>query len=395
MKRNGFWRRPTSALPGSVKPVESKTGATNLVIGAQYSYNDMLSNVNSEGLSNNSNNKVGDLSNQENSQEPSKSDFFEFLTETNDDWNDKSDEEDLSTERNLKNKEVSSLSSLNNNNTDNDKEKSNDSSDSIAERLTLNDNQTSNVKNEIAEIGYLPCNTDRRVTTLARKRKEYIDSVSQAYARGIEGLDHIIWHQIHIDVPRTNPGIPLYQYETTQQCLERILYVWAIRHPASGYVQDDDNPENYDPGNLPKEVLNVIEADSFWCLSKLLDGIQDNYTFAQPPLAAHLQDEGVEFIQLAFRWMNCLLMREMSLRNTIRMWDTYLAEGPDGFSEFHLYVCAAFLVKWSEKLRRKSSTKKEIRLAKQNSTISRECRPDKCFWYRKEEINDQALAMQI
>lgn len=26
----------------------------------------------------------------------------------------------------------------------------------------------------------------------------------------------------------------------------------------------------------------MIEADSYWCMSKLLDGIQDNYTFAQP-----------------------------------------------------------------------------------------------------------------
>ncbi|RHZ90098.1 hypothetical protein Glove_8g36 [Diversispora epigaea] len=108
----------------------------------------------------------------------------------------------------------------------------------------------------------------------------------------------------------------------------------------SAYI--DENPEIYDSSNLPKEVLNVIEADSFWCLSKLLDGIQDNYTFAQPgiqrqinklkdlinridePLATHLQEEGLEFIQFAFRWMNCLLMREMSLKNTIRMWDTYL-----------------------------------------------------------------------
>jgi hypothetical protein len=74
-------------------------------------------------------------------------------------------------------------------------------------------------------------------------------------------------------------------------------------------------------------------------------------------------------MQFAFRWMNCLLMREISVRNTIRMWDTYLvslhftfpvyfpvlseaqAEGPDAFSQFHLYVCSAFLVKWSEKLR--------------------------------------------
>ncbi|EYB28872.1 hypothetical protein FG05_30253 [Fusarium graminearum] len=42
-------------------------------------------------------------------------------------------------------------------------------------------------------------------------------------------------------------------------------------------------------------------------------------------------------------------MREFSVKNTIRMWDTYLAE-EQGFSEFHLYVCAAFLVKWSDKL---------------------------------------------
>jgi TBC1 domain family member 2 len=25
-----------------------------------------------------------------------------------------------------------------------------------------------------------------------------------------------------------------------------------------------------------------VEADSYWCLCKLLDGIQDHYTYAQP-----------------------------------------------------------------------------------------------------------------
>lgn len=29
-------------------------------------------------------------------------------------------------------------------------------------------------------------------------------------------------------------------------------------------------------------------------------------------------------MQFAFRWMNCLLMREISVENTVRMWDTYL-----------------------------------------------------------------------
>lgn len=104
----------------------------------------------------------------------------------------------------------------------------------------------------------------------------------------------------------------------------------------------DGDPEDYDVAALPASVLEALEADCFWCLSKLLDGIQDNYIFAQPgiqrqvkrmkslcsrvdaPLAAHLEEQGVEFIQFAFRWMNCLLMRELSVKNIVRMWDTYL-----------------------------------------------------------------------
>lgn len=33
--------------------------------------------------------------------------------------------------------------------------------------------------------------------------------------------------------------------------------------------------------SLPKEQRDNVEADSFWCLSNFLDGIQDNYIFAQ------------------------------------------------------------------------------------------------------------------
>ncbi|KIM83395.1 hypothetical protein PILCRDRAFT_442133 [Piloderma croceum F 1598] len=235
-------------------------------------------------------------------------------------------------------------------------------------------------------LGYLPLPKPLRASTLARKRGEYQSLVELAFARDREGQDQQIWHQIEIDVPRTRPGVPLWMQESTQRSLERILYVWAIRHPASGYVQGindlvtpffqiflsayiDSDPEEFDTSRLPPHVLNAIEADSFWCLSRLLDGIQDNYIQAQPgiqrsvrrmaelvaridaPLAAHLEAQNVEFMQFAFRWMNCLLMREISVKNTIRMWDTYLSEGPDAFSQFHLYVCSAFLVKWSEKLR--------------------------------------------
>lgn len=42
------------------------------------------------------------------------------------------------------------------------------------------------------------------------------------------------------------------------------------------------------------------------------------------PLHKHLESNGIEYLQFAFRWMNNLLMREIPLRATIRLWDTYL-----------------------------------------------------------------------
>ncbi|KAI8321225.1 RabGAP/TBC [Martensiomyces pterosporus] len=224
-------------------------------------------------------------------------------------------------------------------------------------------------------MGYLPLNASRRDLTIQRKRREYDDWVGQTFSRGEGALDRVLWHQIRIDVPRTIPGSPMFQNKRIQKSLERVLYCWAVRHPASGYVQGINDlltPFYYvflrpylPAGSSDDSQISGSEADSFWCLTKLLDGIQDNYTHAQPgiqrqivklkelvaringPLACHLEAEGVEFIQFAFRWMNCLLMREVHLANTVRMWDTYLAE-PDGFSSFHIYVCAAFLLKWSK-----------------------------------------------
>lgn len=39
---------------------------------------------------------------------------------------------------------------------------------------------------------------------------------------------------------------------------------------------EEEEVENFDVSSLPEEVLQNIEADSYWCMSKLLDGIQVN-----------------------------------------------------------------------------------------------------------------------
>jgi hypothetical protein len=236
-------------------------------------------------------------------------------------------------------------------------------------------------------LGYLPLNSDRRETTLKRKRKEYADAVPQYF--NIEESDRTqqegeILRQILVDVPRTSPDVPLFHQDQVQRLFERILYIWAIKHPASGYVQgiNDlvtplfmtflaahvDDVESCDVSVLDEQILANAEADCYWCITKLLDGIQDHYTFAQPGLQRmvhkleglvqrmdaslydHLTNEGLQFMQFAFRWMNCLLLREFSIKAIVRLWDTYLSQD-DGFEIFHVYVCASFLLTWSGKLR--------------------------------------------
>uniref|UniRef100_A0A8C5AW21 TBC1 domain family, member 22a n=1 Tax=Gadus morhua TaxID=8049 RepID=A0A8C5AW21_GADMO len=231
--------------------------------------------------------------------------------------------------------------------------------------------------------GYLPANADRRECVLQRKRQEYFGFIQQYYDSRNDEHHQDTYRQIRIDIPRMNPERLVMQPQVTE-IFERILFIWAIRHPASGYVQGindlvtpffvvyvfeyiEEEVENFDVSSLREESLRNIEADSFWCMSRLLDGIQDNYTFAQPGIQRkvkaleelvsriddsvhlHMQQYEVEYLQFAFRWMNNLLMRELPLRCTIRLWDTYQAE-PEGFSQFHLYVCASFLVLWRKEI---------------------------------------------
>ncbi|TKY48303.1 TBC1 domain family member 22B [Spatholobus suberectus] len=238
-------------------------------------------------------------------------------------------------------------------------------------------------------LGYAPPNSDRREGVLRRKRLEYLDCVSQYYdipdtERSDDEINML--RQIAVDCPRTVPDVPFFQQQQVQKSLERILYTWAIRHPASGYVQginDLVTPflvaflseylqggiDNWSMSDLSSDEISNVEADCYWCLSKLLDGMQDHYTFAQPgiqrlvfklkelvrriddPVSSHMEQQGLEFLQFAFRWFNCLLIREIPFHLVTRLWDTYLAEG-DALPDFLVYIFASFLLTWSDKLQK-------------------------------------------
>ncbi|PIM99083.1 GTPase-activating protein [Handroanthus impetiginosus] len=230
-------------------------------------------------------------------------------------------------------------------------------------------------------LGYAPSNSDRREGVLRRKRLEYLDCVAQHYdIPDAERTDEEInmLRQIAVDCPRTVPDVCFFHQVEVQKSLERILYTWAIRHPASGYVQGindlvtpflvvflseylEGSVDTWSMADLSPEKISHIEADCYWCLTKLLDGMQDHYTFAQPgiqrlvfklkelvrridePASTHIEDQGLEFLQFAFRWFNCLLIREIPFHLVTRLWDTYLAEG-DALPDFLVYISASFLL---------------------------------------------------
>ena len=89
-------------------------------------------------------------------------------------------------------------------------------------------------------LGYLPTNAMRRQQTLERKRAEYKDAIQQHYyiddnSRTTQEQETL--RQVLVDVPRTAPDIPLFRNEKIKRALSRLLYIWAMRHPASSYVQ--------------------------------------------------------------------------------------------------------------------------------------------------------------
>lgn len=238
-------------------------------------------------------------------------------------------------------------------------------------------------------LGYLPTNQSRRAASLARKRAEYKEAVKQHYdidddTRTAQEQETL--RQVLVDVPRTAPEVALFRNERIRRILARLLYVWAMRHPASSYVQGindlatplivvyladyyegEDVLDGHVMNHLSEERLDELEADVYWCLTNLLSGIQDHYTADQPgvqrmvmrleelvkridaDLCLHLEEMCVQFLQFSFRWMNCLLLREFELRCVVRLWDTYISE-KDGFEGFHVYVCAAFLCQFSPQL---------------------------------------------
>ena len=226
-------------------------------------------------------------------------------------------------------------------------------------------------------LGYLPSQTTRHEDVLMKKRSEYRSIlVTEASASSPQALD--ILRQIRLDLPRTYTELPFFFTHEGSAMMERILLTWAVRNPASSYVQGVNDIivpiiatlfEEHEGAELTEQIILNAEADAYWLLSKLLGDIQDHYIFGQPgiqrmtmklkdllrktdeELSAHFEQEGLDLLQVTFRWLNCLLVRELPLKCLQVTWDACIAES-DGFNIFLVYVCNVLLCHWSDELKK-------------------------------------------
>mmetsp|Transcript_36878 Transcript_36878/g.33120 ORF Transcript_36878/g.33120 Transcript_36878/m.33120 type:complete len:203 (-) Transcript_36878:1065-1673(-) len=89
-------------------------------------------------------------------------------------------------------------------------------------------------------LKYMPLNREKRDATVMRKRDEYQNFVKMYYFNlsetELDESDQKALKQIKDDVYRTSPDYDLFHHDKIQELMVRLLWVWHVRHPASGYV---------------------------------------------------------------------------------------------------------------------------------------------------------------
>ncbi|KAF9764226.1 TBC1 domain family member 22A [Nosema granulosis] len=134
-----------------------------------------------------------------------------------------------------------------------------------------------------------------------------------------------ILHQIHIDIKRLSIDSKKVGDKDISYMYYNILVLVSHRRPALGYIQgmaDILVPFIVEYAN---QDIQTAESSAYFCYLKLIDKIQDNITGLQgdllfllqskleqidPDMFSFLKHSKLEIHMFAFRWFNCLYIRE-------------------------------------------------------------------------------------
>lgn len=247
-------------------------------------------------------------------------------------------------------------------------------------------------------LKYYPEKKSKKQEIINKQRQAYIDilmiynSIPKDSKEFINQFDIKVYNQINQDVPRTMQRYSLFKIPYIKDMITRILYIFSMKHQSSKYVQGfvdlclpfllvflnsylqnqsiqsilNLNEESL--FNLGEGCLMELESDIYWCFDCLMQQIETNFCgereeikilinkleniikIVDYSLYNFLINNKIIFSQFAFRWISCLLIRELNIISVIRLFDSYFSWSDDDtkngftFFHFHTYVCASLLL---------------------------------------------------
>ncbi|XP_068654812.1 rab GTPase-activating protein 22-like isoform X1 [Aristolochia californica] len=145
----------------------------------------------------------------------------------------------------------------------------------------------------------------------------------------------LLLHQIGLDVVRTDRALVFYEDPENDAKLWNILSVYAWRDDDVGYCQGMNDICS------PMVILLENEADAYWCFSRLMRRLRENFRCTtssigvqsqldslasiikalDPKLHQHLENlDGGEYL-FAFRMLMVLFRREFSFLDAMYLWE--------------------------------------------------------------------------
>jgi hypothetical protein len=172
-----------------------------------------------------------------------------------------------------------------------------------------------------------------------------------------------ILHQIHIDIKRLNPGSLNIKGVNISYMYYNILVLVSHRRPTLGYIQGMADILVPFIVEFSKENLSTAESSAYFCYLKLLDRIQKYISGLQtdlifllnsqlekidPDIFSFLKQSKLEIHMFAFRWFNCLYIREFPYELYKKIFTTMLSYEKIG--EFLIYFGVSLILKFKSEL---------------------------------------------
>lgn len=170
-------------------------------------------------------------------------------------------------------------------------------------------------------------------------------------------------HQILIDIKRIDKASKTFESTDISHMYANILTLVAYNRPTLGYIQGMADILIPFIHIYSEENIETAESSAYYTYLRILDKIQSDIITLQysqlfrlnqmlslidPTFYNYLKDQKLEIHIFAFRWFNCLFVREFSLKIVLRLLDSFLLF--DDLSVSLVAFAAALLMFFKEKL---------------------------------------------